>query len=201
MDKFTCAPRVGDWMQTYTGRKFWPLDPRVEDFDILDIAHALSLTCRFNGHCIEFYSVAEHSCHIYDKAPYPKKKQALLHDAPEGYISDIVTPLKRYMPEFREIEDKIFRSLARRYEVSAEIDPIVHILDKSIVRDELINMRNVPAEWNIPARGIGVKIQLWSPKRAEYEFLKRAKACGIDTGPITHPLIQKVSSFFNRKGN
>ncbi len=50
--------RKGEWIQTYTGKQFWPLDPRPEDIDIEDIAHALALTCRFNGHCDYFYSVA-----------------------------------------------------------------------------------------------------------------------------------------------
>lgn len=45
----------GAWIQTYTGRKFTPLSPQPEDVDIVDIAHALSLMCRFNGHCKEFY--------------------------------------------------------------------------------------------------------------------------------------------------
>lgn len=53
--------RVGDWMQTYSGRAFWPLDPRPEEIELDDIAHALSLQCRFGGHCRWFYSVAEHS--------------------------------------------------------------------------------------------------------------------------------------------
>jgi hypothetical protein len=51
----------GDWIQTATGRPFWPIDPRPEDIDIEDIAHALSMLCRFGGHCLRFYSVAEHS--------------------------------------------------------------------------------------------------------------------------------------------
>lgn len=53
--------RTGDWMQTYSGAAFWPLDPRPEDINLDDIAHALSMLCRFGGHCRGFYSVAEHS--------------------------------------------------------------------------------------------------------------------------------------------
>lgn len=53
--------RIGDWMQTYTGRAFWPLDPRVDEIYIDDIAHSLSMQCRYAGHCLRFYSVAEHS--------------------------------------------------------------------------------------------------------------------------------------------
>ncbi len=53
--------RQGDWVQTYTGRAFWPFDPRPEEVDIADIAHALSMQCRYAGHCSHFYSVGEHS--------------------------------------------------------------------------------------------------------------------------------------------
>jgi len=53
--------RIGDWIQVHSGRQFWPLDPRAEEIDIGDIAHALSLVCRFTGHVKEFYSVAQHS--------------------------------------------------------------------------------------------------------------------------------------------
>ena len=54
------APRIGDWMQTYSGKRYYPVDPRIEDVDINDIAHALSHLCRYGGHCSRFYSVAEH---------------------------------------------------------------------------------------------------------------------------------------------
>lgn len=52
--------RKGDWILTFTGRRFYPLDPRPEDVCLEDIAHALSLICRYNGHSRFFYSVAEH---------------------------------------------------------------------------------------------------------------------------------------------
>lgn len=43
--------RKGDWFLTYTGIHFYPMDPRPEEVCIEDIAHALALQCRFNGHC------------------------------------------------------------------------------------------------------------------------------------------------------
>jgi len=52
--------RTGDWMHTYTGMKFYPMEPNPSDICIEDIAHALSMQCRYNGHTLQFYSVAQH---------------------------------------------------------------------------------------------------------------------------------------------
>lgn len=49
------------WIQTYSGGKFDFLNPTPESVSVLDIAEALSKQCRYNGHCVPFYSVAEHS--------------------------------------------------------------------------------------------------------------------------------------------
>lgn len=57
----TTLGRLGDWIQVHSGGKFWPLDPRGEEVRIDDMAHALSLICRFTGHTKDFYSVAQHS--------------------------------------------------------------------------------------------------------------------------------------------
>ena len=61
----------GSWMQTFTGRQFFPLDPHPNDVDPVDIAHALSLICRYGGHTRRFYSVAEH-CVLLSYAPSRK---------------------------------------------------------------------------------------------------------------------------------
>src|SRR5438128_12538670 len=83
----------GDWMQTYTGRAFYPLDPRLDDICIEDIAHALSMLCRYGGQCQEFYSVAEHSV-LMSYAVNPQHALwALLHDATESYMGDLIRPL------------------------------------------------------------------------------------------------------------
>jgi hypothetical protein len=95
------------WIQTFTGRQFFPLDPRAEDVDLRDIAHALSLLCRFNGHVNEFYSVAQHSIHVAEIVMddplcmgQPEgfvsevRAAALLHDAHEAYFCDMASPIK-----------------------------------------------------------------------------------------------------------
>src|SRR5665213_153577 len=86
--------RIGNWMQTYTGKQYWPCDPRPEEVFIIDIAHALSQMCRYSGHCIHFYSVAEHSVLLSRYAStLETKKWSLLHDASEAYITDIIRPV------------------------------------------------------------------------------------------------------------
>lgn len=102
------------WIQTYTGRKFWPLQARPEDVHIEDIAHGLSNLCRFAGQVREFYSVAQHSWHVADylrtNGATPLLQLAgLLHDGTEAYMVDIPRPVK-HIPEmqgYRDAEDRL----------------------------------------------------------------------------------------------
>src|SRR5687767_13374438 len=99
--------RKGDWICTYQGIQFWPLDPKPEDVSIIDIAHALSNVCRFGGHSRWFYSVSQHSYYVSLYTRPENALYALLHDAPESYIGDCVRPLKPYLTNFQSIEDNI----------------------------------------------------------------------------------------------
>jgi hypothetical protein len=103
--------RKGDWMETYTGVQFWPLDPRPEDVRIEDIAHALSQVCRFTGHTLYFFSVAQHSlnCMEFAKHAHGSRTQlhALLHDAAETYLCDLARPVKLFMPEYKKLEQQL----------------------------------------------------------------------------------------------
>lgn len=93
--------RRGDWMMTYSGRAFWPLDPRADEIDPLDIAHALSMLCRYGGHVRRFYSVAEH-CVLMSHAVAPEHALwALLHDATEAYMVDLPRPINRILLDER----------------------------------------------------------------------------------------------------
>lgn len=83
-----------EWIQTFTGKKVFPLDIRAQQICIQDIAHALSLKCRFGGHCRTFYSVAEHSIRVSRIVPKHLKLIALLHDAAEAYLPDVCAPIK-----------------------------------------------------------------------------------------------------------
>ena len=97
---------------TYTGQDFTPLAPDAKLIHIEDIAHALSLMCRANGHFVCFYSVAQHSINCANEAKargLSAKVQlaCLLHDASEAYLSDITRPVKQHLPQYREIENHL----------------------------------------------------------------------------------------------
>src|ERR1700674_199080 len=94
------------YMHTFWHHKFrvgWPLE---EDVCIEDIAHSLSLLCRFTGHVKQFYSVGEHSVRVSYLCPPEYQLWGLLHDAGECYAGDVNRPLK-YSPgmeAYREYE-------------------------------------------------------------------------------------------------
>ena len=90
---------------TYTGKKFNPMEPELETLDIRDIAHALSLTCRGNGHVKHFFSVGQHCLMCAKEAAargYSKRVVlgCLLHDASEAYMSDVPRPFKVMLHEY-----------------------------------------------------------------------------------------------------
>lgn len=87
-------PRVGDWMATFSGRRFWPYDPRPEDVCIEDIAHHLSLINRFLGATRTAYNVAEHSYWVSYFCDPRDAIEGLFHDGHEAYSGDWISPLK-----------------------------------------------------------------------------------------------------------
>ena len=115
-----------EYIRTYTGRKFYALDPHPEDVDIRDIAHALSNNCRWGGHAHTFYSVAQHSLFV---AYFVPTLEALLHDASEAYIMDMPRPIKRQMPEYSAIEDRLMRCIAERFGFAYPVDKLVKAAD------------------------------------------------------------------------
>jgi uncharacterized protein len=164
--------RKGEWKQTATGRQFWPLDPRPNEVFIEDIAHALAMQCRFGGHCLRFYSVAEHSVLLCDAAPREHKLWALLHDAAEAYVVDVPRPLKRSLPGYKEIEANVMRAICVRFNLHLDTPPVIKDLDCRILRDEqLQNMAPPPAPWDGAGEPLGIGLQFWNPERARAEFL------------------------------
>jgi 5'-deoxynucleotidase YfbR-like HD superfamily hydrolase len=99
----------------HSGRYVDLLNPQPESFIIEDIARGLANTCRFNGQCSVFYSVAQHSVLVSHLVPDDYKMAALLHDSAESCISDTCTPLKKLIPELKVIEDRIEAAIFKRF--------------------------------------------------------------------------------------
>lgn len=162
------------WIQTYTGKKFFPLNPRVEDIDILDIAHALSLMCRYGGHCSHFYSVGEHSVILSRVVPKEDALWALLHDATEAYLVDVPRPVKKELTNYREIEAGLEVAIAMKFGLGLPMPEAVKHADNSILTDEMhALMPNPPDRWDNELPALGVWFPLWDPPHAEAAFLKR----------------------------
>jgi hypothetical protein len=159
-------------MQTATGRKFWPLDPCPNEVCIEDIAHALSMLCRFGGHCLRFYSVAEHSVLLARAAPVPYKLWALLHDAAEAYVTDVIRPVKPHLVGYREIEARIMRAICVRFGLHLDMPFIVKTLDNRILADERNqNMVMTSDPWINTGPPLDVTLSFWTPEEARAEFI------------------------------
>ena len=133
---------------TFSGEKFNPLNPDVEKIKIGDIAHALSMLCRANGHFKSFYSVAQHSINCANEAKargYSEKVvlSCLLHDATEAYICDVIRPVKEHLANYNEIEATIIKVIWEKYgldELTEDEKMIWRQIDNDILGHELKNL-------------------------------------------------------------
>jgi len=161
-----------DWIQTYTGKQFRPLAPRREDIDIRDIAHALSLNCRFNGHCRTFYSVGEHAVRVARALPRKWALWGLLHDAGEAYLTDLPRPVKTQMPQFQVVEERLLEVLAGHFGLCWPAPAAVWRADDRLLATEARDLLGVAARrWGITARPLAEQIVPWSWREAEKRFL------------------------------
>ncbi len=172
--------RTGNWMMTATGRAFYPYDMRVEDFCIEDIAHALSLLCRYGGHCKKFYSVAEHSVLVSRMVPKEHAFAGLMHDATEAYLVDMPRPIKIGFPQYKEMEAKIWELICRKFDIDPVLPHEVEVADGEVLWHEMAALLHpVPPghEWGMGRDRPSVVrpdlIKAWSPQDAKRFFMNR----------------------------
>jgi uncharacterized protein len=176
------ATTEGAWINTWGGHKIHLIDPDPNEIFIEDIAHSLSLLCRFGGNVSEFYSVAQHcamvSTHMSGETDEPTQLLAgLLHDAAEAYLVDIPAPLKRIIPEYKVIEDRIERAIWTRFDIdmdSIDFNLIKHHDNRALATEAYHLIPNKHSEWYIPYLPYDLN-ELWAaliPERAEQVYLK-----------------------------
>lgn len=184
--------RNSDWSQTFTGRKAFAMDPRAEDVCLEDIAHSLALQCRFGGHCREPYSVAEHSVrvalYVQEKAsllnptewafdaPRRLTLAALLHDASEAYLTDIIRPVKSHprMRPYCEAE-RVMQAIINEWAglpADAHKGRLVHEADEVLLATEARDLMSEPPDpWCLSHDPMPDVIVPWDWRKAETEFL------------------------------
>ena len=119
------------WQRMLSGRRLDLLDPTAIDIEVEDIAHGLAFVARWSGQTIgEFpYSVAEHSLLVEEiftrlnpKAKPAQRLIALLHDAPEYVIGDMISPVKASVgPGYDELEKRLAAAIHMRFGLSTII--------------------------------------------------------------------------------
>jgi hypothetical protein len=169
----------GDWIQTFTGRAFYPCDPRPEDVCMRDIAHALSHLCRFGGHSRHFYSVAEHSsvlCEYFlERSQRDLARWALLHDASEAYLVDVPRPIKPSLPAYRVHETRVMAAVCAHFGLPAEEPEAVRDADRRILTDEARALMAPPSmQWVAVREPLGVNIIGVRPDVARATFWRLA---------------------------
>ena len=146
-------------IMTYTGRTIDFLNPEPAEISIEDIAHGLALECRFARQCRTHYSVAQHSVlvagmmeksELWGDGLLTSKetiKMALLHDAAEAYLGDVPRPLKKLLPDYREIEERIHAAISERFNLALPYVPkSVKDFDAAILGAE--GKALMPAGWD-----------------------------------------------------
>lgn len=185
--------RVGPWMQTSRGERFFPLDPRQEEIYIEDIANGLAQCGRYNGQRLidKFYSVAEHSVKMVQYAderrwPAAALLACLLHDAPEGYLNDLNRAMKHAMriqasdnrnSHYDIINAKVENAINVRFNIVEVVNAWhydIKLLDQRIVPlEKAAVMAPAKYEWafDVFEPLPGVEIECWDAPKAKKEFL------------------------------
>jgi hypothetical protein len=151
------------------------LDPRSEEVQIEDIAHALAMSCRYGGHVKRFYSVAEHCVLAASRAPAGLELATLMHDAAEAYLQDVIRPVKVHLTNYVEIENRLMVTIAQRFGFAWPMPAEVKQLDEAMIGAEREQAVNFPkgkawSQWK-PVPPLDITVQFWTPNRARAEFI------------------------------
>jgi len=182
-------PENDGWTLTYTGRKVRLRTIGKSDLCLADIAHALSLTCRFGGHCRSFYSVAQHSflCAVYADQFDVNPRVALMHDGAEAYLPDVLTPHKEMFPRLVGVIGAVQSLVFERYvpEYSGLVKAASMQADYRVVDQEMLLaemkalMRCDWAEWPGWHEPLVAPVEPWTSVEAEEAFLLMAQDLGV----------------------
>lgn len=177
----------GPAIELWNGKRLFILDPKPEDIQLNDIAHATSKLCRFTGHTSSFYSVAQHCVLASYYVPEADAGSALLHDAAEAYVGDLSRPLKVIMDGlapgvYRDVEGRISQVIAEKYGVEYPWPESVKLADHALLATEgrdVMTGTHREVEWAGLPEPYEARISPWQPNTAYTRFLERARELGL----------------------
>jgi 5'-deoxynucleotidase YfbR-like HD superfamily hydrolase len=184
------------YVSTFSGNRFYPLEPRIDRVQIEDIAHGLAYQCRFNGQTREFYSVAQHSLIVASLVPSHLRLAALLHDAAEAYLGDMVKPLKVLLPEFGALEDKVTALIGAAFAIDfSEYAPIKRADLIALATEKRDLMPHSAERWAYldDIRALPEPIVAMSPGQAKQAFLNEFARLDAQAFQHTGKTIQSSS--------
>lgn len=177
-----------DYIETFTGRRFWLPDFDADEICIEDIAHHLAMICRFGGAARRHYSVAEHSLlvlYLVEARPQPAAVRlgALLHDCGEAYVGDICRPLAFLARDLKLIERAIRAAAFARF--GAVADQVIKDADDVMLASEAAALMATGGQaWgglrlppdqemvDLLRRRNGMTLDSFHPAWAEEQFLR-----------------------------
>lgn len=167
-------------MNSYSGKIFDPMQMTENDICIEDIAHALSMMCRGSGQLLYFYSVAQHSLNCAYEAMargYDVKAilACLLHDASEGYIADIIRPVKQHLKDYYIIENMIMNTIFCKYDLQDVNQQLWQSIDNDMLENEFTVMLSHHQSQNVPLLKSKPDFTERNYRDVEQEFLFLAK--------------------------
>jgi hypothetical protein len=185
--------RTGAYMHVSNGGKYWPFDPRPDEIFIDAIAHQLATSARWQGATQHrrfksriFYSVAEHSVYVARDVRLRQNRpdlalEALLHDAPEYVIGDLIRPLKydpAFHAPFKAVEELNERAVAEKFNLVYPWPKEIKLGDEAVCQSENAQIvpRNADEEWQSgllhdDTVDAGIEIQMLEPYPAKELFL------------------------------
>lgn len=177
----------------YSGAELDFRNPSASLFTIEDIAHGLSLICRYAGQCRDFYSVAEHCLHVSNLVP-ENAFAALMHDAAEAFVGDITRPLKQMLPQYKQIERTVEEAISARFNVPMPMPGPVKQADLAVLAAEQAQL--MPPGTNRWAAAAGIqpapiRVRCLTPREAKAAFLDRfRKLGGQDVQSSDHGVVE-----------
>lgn len=163
---------MSNFIVTNSGKRFYYENIVPDNIDIKDIAHALSNICRYGGHIKKFYSVAQHSVIVSELVPQEYKLAALLHDASEAYLNDIVSPAKRMLGDYIKLEKSITSIIDDKFNINTHND-VIKIADLKALYAEAMEFYGSVDGWNIDDFHHEQKIDPLPPLESKQLFLER----------------------------